>query len=89
MRIGFFAVIGVLLFASAIILPDWIRMFLAAIRQYHQYTQNESVLDQLVSHDVPIPDQQDAGTDDLLLIGQRIESLREGRPLRRLRRLRF
>ncbi|MFZ1156440.1 MAG: hypothetical protein WAO10_01575, partial [Candidatus Sulfotelmatobacter sp.] len=29
--------------------PGWIKMFLEAIRQYHQYTQNESVLDQLIN----------------------------------------
>jgi hypothetical protein len=26
------------------LLPGWLRMFLEAIRQYHQYTQNQSVL---------------------------------------------
>ena len=40
-----FATIMVLLLAGAeLILPGWLRMFLEAIRQYHQYTQNESVM---------------------------------------------
>ena len=34
-----------LLFAGAeLLLPGWLRMFVAAIGQYHQYTQNQSVL---------------------------------------------
>jgi len=34
-----------LLFVGAeFVLPGWLRMFLAAIGQYHQYTQNQSVL---------------------------------------------
>jgi hypothetical protein len=46
---GFVAIMGALLIASELILPGWMKMFLDAIRQYHQYTQNESVLDQLVN----------------------------------------
>jgi len=46
---GFAAIMGALLIAAEWILPGWIRMFLEAIRQYHQYTHNESVLDQLVN----------------------------------------
>jgi hypothetical protein len=35
----------VLLFGGAeLILPDWLRLFIQAIGQYHQYTQNQSVL---------------------------------------------
>jgi hypothetical protein len=46
---GFATVMGALLIAADWVLPGWIKMFLEAIRQYHQYTQNESVLDQLVN----------------------------------------
>jgi hypothetical protein len=46
---GFATVMGALLIASEWVLPGWIKMFLEAIRQYHQYTHNESVLDQLVN----------------------------------------
>lgn len=46
---GFAAVMGTLLLAAEWVLPGWIKMFLEAIRQYHQYTNNESVLDQLVN----------------------------------------
>ena len=45
--VGFTATMGVLLVGAEIVLPGWWRMFLQAIRQYHQYTHNESVLDQL------------------------------------------
>jgi hypothetical protein len=45
--LGFMATMGLLLIGAEIVLPGWWRMFLQAIRQYHQYTQNESVLDQL------------------------------------------
>jgi hypothetical protein len=38
---------GVLLIGAEIVLPGWWRMFLQAIREYHEYTHNESVLDQL------------------------------------------
>jgi len=46
---GFAAFMGALLIASELALPGWMKMFLEAIRQYHQYTQNESVVDQLVN----------------------------------------
>ena len=40
-----FGLVMVLLFAGAeLVLPGWLRMFFDAIRQYHQYTQNQSVL---------------------------------------------
>jgi hypothetical protein len=40
-----FALAMALLFAGAeIILPGWLRMFVEAIRRYHRYTQNQSVL---------------------------------------------
>lgn len=37
-----------LLTGAEIVLPGWWRMFADAIRQYHQYTQNGSVLDQII-----------------------------------------
>ena len=46
---GFALTMAALLAAAEIILPGWWRMFLQAIREYHQYTRNESVLDQLVN----------------------------------------
>jgi Glycosyltransferase family 87 len=46
---GFAAIMGALLIASEFVLRGWMKMFLDSIRQYHQYTQNESVLDQLVN----------------------------------------
>lgn len=45
--VGFTVTMGILLVGAEMVLPGWSRMFLQAIRQYHQYTQNESVLDQL------------------------------------------
>jgi hypothetical protein len=45
--VGFSATMGALLIGAEIILPGWWRMFLQALRQYRQYTHNESVLDQL------------------------------------------
>lgn len=45
--VGFAATMGVLLIGAEIVLPGWWRMFLQAIRQYHEYTHSESVLDQL------------------------------------------
>jgi hypothetical protein len=38
---------GLLLAGGEIILPGWWRMFAHAIGEYHRYTQNQSVLDQL------------------------------------------
>jgi len=46
---AFAGMMAALLAGAEIILPGWWRMFLEALRQYHQYTQNESVLDQLVN----------------------------------------
>jgi hypothetical protein len=46
---GFAAMMLVLLVCSEVILPTWWSDFLDAVRQYHQYTQNDSVLDQLVN----------------------------------------
>jgi hypothetical protein len=46
---GFAVFMGALLVSAELVLPGWIKMFFDAIRQYHQYTQNESVLDQLVN----------------------------------------
>jgi hypothetical protein len=44
-----FGLVSALLFGGAqIVLPGWLRMFAGAIRNYHRYTQNQSVLDQLV-----------------------------------------
>jgi hypothetical protein len=43
--VGFTATMGILLIGAEIVLPGWWRMFLQAIRQYHEYTHNESVLD--------------------------------------------
>jgi hypothetical protein len=45
---GFGVVMALLLADAEIILPGWMRMFVAALREYHRYTQNQSVLDQLV-----------------------------------------
>jgi hypothetical protein len=41
---GFALIMLPLLGGAELILPGWLRMFFAAIRQYHQYTQNQSVL---------------------------------------------
>jgi hypothetical protein len=46
--VGFGAMMAVLLGGAEIILPGWWRMFAEAIAKYHRYTQNQSVLDQLV-----------------------------------------
>jgi hypothetical protein len=45
---GFGLVMSLLLTGGEIILPGWWRMFAHAIGEYHRYTQNQSVLDQLV-----------------------------------------
>jgi hypothetical protein len=45
---GFGLVSALLLCGAQIVLPGWLRMFAKAIQQYHRYTQNQSVLDQLV-----------------------------------------
>jgi Glycosyltransferase family 87 len=41
---GFGLVMLLLLGGAELLLPGWLRMFVEAIRQYHQYTQNQSVL---------------------------------------------
>jgi hypothetical protein len=41
---GFGFVMLLLLGGAELLLPGWLRMFVEAIRQYHQYTQNQSVL---------------------------------------------
>jgi hypothetical protein len=46
--LGFGLVMALLLVGAEVILPGWLRMFAEAIGQYHRYTQNQSVLDQLV-----------------------------------------
>jgi hypothetical protein len=45
---GFAAIMALLLLGAEIVLPGWWGMFTAALSQYHRYTQNASVLDQLV-----------------------------------------
>jgi len=45
---GFASITVALLIGAEIILPGWWRMFAGALGQYHRYTQNASVLDQLV-----------------------------------------
>jgi hypothetical protein len=45
--VGFTVTMGCLLIGAEIVLPGWWRLFLQALGQYHAYTQNESVLDEL------------------------------------------
>jgi hypothetical protein len=45
---GFGIVMLCLLAGSEILLPGWLRMFIDALARYHRYTQNGSVLDQLL-----------------------------------------
>jgi hypothetical protein len=45
---GFAALMALLLIGAEIVLPGWWGMFAGALGQYHRYTQNASVLDQLV-----------------------------------------
>jgi hypothetical protein len=42
--LGFAIMMALLLAGAELILPGWLRMFIAAIGQYHGYTQNQSVL---------------------------------------------
>ncbi len=42
--IGFAIVMALLLGGAEFLLPGWLRLFVQAIGQYHQYTQNQSVL---------------------------------------------
>jgi hypothetical protein len=46
---SFALVMGLLLGGGEIILPGWWRMFAAAIGQYHQYTQNQSVIEVILN----------------------------------------
>ena len=46
---GFGLVMALLLAGAEIILPGWWRMFAEAIGQYHQYTQNQSVLEVMLN----------------------------------------
>ncbi|MGA8438992.1 MAG: glycosyltransferase family 87 protein [Candidatus Sulfotelmatobacter sp.] len=44
---GFGTVMGLLLGGAEVVVPGWWRMFADAVRKYHRYTQNQSVLDVL------------------------------------------
>jgi hypothetical protein len=46
--LGFGSVTVFLLAGSEVVLPGWLRLFTGALQQYHRYTQNQSVLDQLL-----------------------------------------
>jgi Glycosyltransferase family 87 len=45
---GFGGTMLLLLGGAEFVLPGWIRMFAGAIDQYHRYTQNHSILDELL-----------------------------------------
>jgi hypothetical protein len=45
---GFGTMMALLLGGAEIILPGWWRMFAGAVGKYHRYTENQSVLDELV-----------------------------------------
>ena len=47
--LGFGLVMVLLLAGAEIVLPGWWRMFAEAIAQYHQYTQNQSVLEVILN----------------------------------------
>ncbi len=49
LAIGFGLAMSLLLVSAEIVLPGWWRMFADAIGKYHQYTQNESVLEVMVN----------------------------------------
>jgi hypothetical protein len=49
LALGFGMMMALLLAGAEIILPGWWRMFAEAIRQYHAYTQNQSVLEVVVN----------------------------------------
>jgi hypothetical protein len=42
---GFGLVMALLLVGAELVLPGWLRMFVAAVGQYHGYTQSQSVLE--------------------------------------------
>ncbi|MCU1304420.1 MAG: hypothetical protein JWQ87_4704 [Candidatus Sulfotelmatobacter sp.] len=46
--VGFGLTMALLLGGAEIILPGWWRMFAETVGQYHRYTQNQSVLEQLI-----------------------------------------
>jgi hypothetical protein len=46
---AFGAVMSLLFAGAEIILPGWLGMFFEAIRQYHQYTQNQSVIEVILN----------------------------------------
>jgi hypothetical protein len=46
--LGLGLVMGLLLAGAEVALPGWIRLFAGAVQRYHRYTQNQSVLDQLL-----------------------------------------
>ena len=48
LAIGFGSVMTLLFAGAQVVLPGWWRMFARAVGQYHRYTQNQSVLDQLL-----------------------------------------
>jgi Glycosyltransferase family 87 len=47
--LGFGLTMALLLIGAEIILPGWWRMFAHAVEQYHQYTQNQSVLEAMLN----------------------------------------
>jgi len=47
--LGFGLVMALLLLGAEIILPGWWRMFAQAVGQYHQYTQNQSVIEVILN----------------------------------------
>jgi hypothetical protein len=47
--IGFAATMALLLIGAEIVLPGWWRFFAEAVRQYHQYTGNQSVVEVTLS----------------------------------------
>lgn len=50
--VGFATTMVLLLAGGEFLLPGWWRMFLSGIRQYHEYTQNQSVLEWLLGSTV-------------------------------------
>ena len=50
---GFGLVMALLLAAAEIVLPRWWLLFAEALRQYHQYTQNQSVIEVMLRNWIP------------------------------------
>jgi Glycosyltransferase family 87 len=48
LAISFASTMALLLAGSEWLLPGWLRMFVEALRQYHQYTNNVSILDAIL-----------------------------------------